>query len=102
LTIAGIAMTPRRFTPTSDEHRRPPLFAAEEWRRIVQHLALSPRQAEVAACILQSKQDKEIAALLGISKATVRTYFNRCKQQLDAVDRVGVACRIFEAFRRLA
>lgn len=95
-------MAPRHLTTAHDESSRPPIFSAEEWRRIVYDLALSPRQAEVVGFILQSKKDKEIAAAMGISKATIRTYFDRCKQQLGAVDRVGIACRIFEAFRRLS
>lgn len=78
------------------------MFSAKEWDRIVSALALSPRQAQVVGLIMQSKKDKEIAATLGIAKATIRTYFDRLKQQLDAVDRVSIACRIFEAFRRLS
>lgn len=81
---------------------RPPMFSADEWQRIVSYLALSPRQAQIVGLIMQSKKDKEIAAALGIAKATVRTYFDRLKRQLDAIDRVAIACRIFEAFRRLS
>ncbi|MBX9787810.1 MAG: LuxR family transcriptional regulator [Pirellulales bacterium] len=93
-------MAPRHLTTARDDPSRPPMFSAEEWRRIVHDLALSPRQAEVIGHIMQSKTDKEIAAAMQISKATIRTYIDRCKQQLDAFDRVGLACRIFEAFRR--
>lgn len=92
-------MVSRSHTPSDT---RPPMFSAEEWRRIVDSLTLSPRHAQVIGLIMQSKRDKEIASLLGISKATVRTYFDRCKRQLDAPDRIGIACRIFEAFRRMA
>jgi len=94
-------MAPRHLTPARDDRSRPPLFSPEEWRAIVDSLFLSPRQAQVIGFIMQSKKDKEIAALLGITKATVRTYFDRCKRQLGAIDRVGIACRVFEAFRHL-
>jgi DNA-binding NarL/FixJ family response regulator len=79
---------------------RPPIFSEDEWQCIVMILALSPRQGEIVGLIMQSKKDKEIAALLGIAKATVRTHFERLKVQLNATDRVSIACRIFEAFRR--
>ncbi|MBX3436115.1 MAG: hypothetical protein KF861_01400 [Planctomycetaceae bacterium] len=93
-------MAARHLTSARDDPSRPPMFSAEEWRRIVQDLALSPRQAEVIGYVMQSKKDKEIATAMQISKATVRTYFDRCKQQMNAIDRVAIACRIFETFRR--
>ena len=77
------------------------MFSAEEWRRIVQDLVLSPRQAEVIGYVMQSKKDKEIAAALGITKRTVRAHIGESMRRLNAIDRVGLACRVFEAFRRL-
>jgi DNA-binding NarL/FixJ family response regulator len=81
---------------------RPPMFSADEWQRIVSYLALSPRQAEVAGLIMQSKKDKEIAVALSIVKRTVREHVTDLFLRLDASDRVGIACRVFEAFRKIA
>lgn len=92
------------FDPSAisrDDATRPPFLAPEEWRRVVATLLLSPRQAEVVGLVMQSKSDKEIASILGISKRTVRTHLEQSKSRLDAIDRVGLACRVFEAFRRL-
>lgn len=77
------------------------MFSAEEWQRIVSSLSLSPRQAEIVGLIMQSKKDKEIATNLGISKRTVRAHVTELFRRLVAIDRVGIACRIFEAFRHL-
>jgi DNA-binding NarL/FixJ family response regulator len=80
---------------------RPPMFSAAEWQRIVSSLSLSPRQAQIVGLIMQSKKDKEIAASLGITKRTVRAHVTELFRRLATIDRVGIACCIFEAFRRL-
>jgi DNA-binding CsgD family transcriptional regulator len=90
-----------RSTTNRDDATRPPFLSPEEWRSIVATLLLSPRQAEVVGLVMQSKTDKEIASTLGISKRTVRTHLEQSKSRLDAIDRVGLVCRVFEAFRRL-
>jgi DNA-binding CsgD family transcriptional regulator len=92
-------MAAPRITPGRDD-TRPPLFSLEEWRSLVAALMLSPRQAEVVGLVMQSKTDKEIASILGIGKRTVRTHLDESKSRLEAIDRVGLACRMFEAFRR--
>jgi DNA-binding CsgD family transcriptional regulator len=94
-------MVPDSAIPARDEVTRPSFLSAEEWRAIVASLVLSPRQAEVVGLVMQSKTDKEIASTLGISKRTVRTHLEISKSRLHAIDRVGLACRVFEAFRRI-
>ena len=92
------------FDPSAisrDDVTRPSFLAAEEWRAIVASLTLSPRQAEVVGLVIQSKTDKEIASLLGIAKRTVRTHLEESKYRMNAIDRVGLACRVFETFCRV-
>jgi DNA-binding NarL/FixJ family response regulator len=79
----------------------PPLFSREEWHGIIHCSRLSPRQAEVVGLVIQSHKDKEIAALLDISPATVRTHIRETKSRLAADDRVGLAYRVFWTFRHL-
>ncbi len=62
---------------------------------------LSPRHAEVVGLVIQSKSDKEIAALLGIRPSTVRAHLKECNRRLEAIDRVNVFYRVVETFRRL-
>ena len=79
----------------------PPLFSRQEWSEIVRCCDLSPRQAQVVGLVIQSHKDKEIAALLDISHATVRTHICKTKSRLVADDRVGLAYRVFWTFRHL-
>lgn len=91
----------RRKTAVPYDPSVPPLFSREEWYEIVQRLSLSPRQAEVVGLIIQSHKDKEIASVLGISHATVRSHIDETKSRLVADDRVGLAYRVFWTFRHL-
>ena len=91
-----------RSTTNRDDATRPPLFTPEEWRSIVATLLLSQRQAEVVGLVIQSKKDKEIAKLLSIAETTVYTHINAAKRRIRAIDRVGLAYRVFEAFRSVA
>jgi DNA-binding NarL/FixJ family response regulator len=79
----------------------PPLFSREEWYEIVRRLSLSPRQAQVVGLVIQSHKDKEIASVLNISHATVRTHICETKSRIVADDRVGLAYRVFWTFRHL-
>jgi DNA-binding CsgD family transcriptional regulator len=92
-------MAARHTIPAHADHSRPPLFSPAEWQWIVQTLSLSPRQAEVVGLTMQSKKDKEIAKTLGIEETTVYTHIKIAKSRLNAVDRVGLAYRVFECFR---
>jgi len=89
----------RRQTTRRDDASRPPLFSVEEWRLIVNILALSPRQAEVVGLVIQSKKDKEIARMLRVEETTIYTHIRIAKSRLNAIDRVGLAYRVFECFR---
>lgn len=51
-------------------------------------LRLPPRQADIVRLILQGKQDKEIAAALGLRRSTIRTYLARIFARLGVSDRV--------------
>jgi DNA-binding CsgD family transcriptional regulator len=92
-------MAPRYTTTAHDDKSRPPLFTVEEWRSIVRAFGLSTRQAQVVGLAIQSKRDKEIAKLLQIEETTVYSHIKIAKSRLNAVDRVGLAYRVFECFR---
>jgi ATP/maltotriose-dependent transcriptional regulator MalT len=92
---------PHRTKPVSRDPSCPPLFSGEEWGEIVRYSRLSPRQAEVVGLVIQSHKDKEIAALLDISPATVRTHICLTKDRLLAEDRVGLAYRVFWTYRHI-
>ncbi|MEZ5652640.1 MAG: LuxR C-terminal-related transcriptional regulator [Burkholderiaceae bacterium] len=53
--------------------------------------SITPREREVARAVLRGLTDKEIAARLGISTSTVRTYLNRLFEKTGANRRAGLA-----------
>jgi DNA-binding NarL/FixJ family response regulator len=87
-------------TSAAGEYWLPPIFAVEEWREIVAALSLSPRQAQIVGLLIQGRKDKEIGAVLSISKSTVRTHLIETKARLDAEDRIGMIYRVFWTFRQ--
>ncbi len=95
-------MDRRPLTADRDDASRPQLFAPEEWRQIIALTGLTNRQAEVAGYIVQSKKDKQIASALKISKRTVRSHISDIMHRLDAIDRVGIAYRLFAFSRQLS
>ena len=79
----------------------PPVFRADEWRKITGKFALSNRQAQILGLVMQSHKDHEIVDLLKISRSTVRTHLIGTKARLLATDRVGLAYQVLVAFREM-
>ena len=77
----------------------PKLFSPEEWKKIVRKLSLSPREAEIAALVLQGLKDEAIAMKLVIRKPTVRTHLRKMFRSLGVDSRLGLAVRIFVTSR---
>jgi len=48
---------------------------------------------------IQSKKDKQIARILRVEESTVYTHIKIAKSRLNAVDRIGLAYRVFACFR---
>jgi DNA-binding CsgD family transcriptional regulator len=60
---------------------------AREMRSIA---AVSPREAEILELLCRGYQDKEIAAALGISHGTLRTYMSRLFHKTKQSRRTGL------------
>lgn len=65
------------------------------WKSVSTALKLSPQQVRIVELMLQGKQDKEIAANLGISIYTVQTYNKRIFARLHVSDRLALILLIF-------
>lgn len=76
------------------------LFSQDEWERIVGALGFSPRQEQVARCLLSGMADREISGRIGISLPTVRTHMWRMFEKYDLASRVDLVLLIFHAFRK--
>ena len=86
----------RPRTPAGDrESRHSKLLSPGECAEVVRPLSLPPRQAGIVALILQGKRDKQIAALLGLRRTTVRTYLSRVFVRLGVADRMELVLCIF-------
>lgn len=72
------------------------------WQSIADELALAPQQIRIVELILRGRQDKEIAADLGLSFPTVRTYLGRIFERTGSPDRMGLVLRIFARAQELA
>jgi DNA-binding CsgD family transcriptional regulator len=73
-------------------------LTAQEWKATIEQLRLTRQQARVVEQILRGLRDKEIAAALKLSEATVRTHLARLFLKLGIDDRVQLvlcvlACR---------
>lgn len=75
------------------------LFNKKEWDALTEHLDLSKRQAQVASCIMHGMGDKRIAAEIGISQHTVRTYLGRMFAKFQVQDRNELLVHVFHHFR---
>ena len=85
---------------------RPPIVSrvdlfpltAQEWKDAIEQLRLTRQQARIVEQILHGLRDKQVAAALNLSEATVRTHLARLFTKLGVDDRVQMmlcvlACR---------
>lgn len=66
----------------------------------LEHLGLTPREAEVLLWVSQGKTNPEIGLILGISPITVRTHVERIFQKLGVPNRTTAAIRALELTKR--
>lgn len=76
------------------------VFSEREWGNIKKSLTFSPRQEQIARCLLSGMTDKEIADAVGITVPTVRTHLSRLFDKFDAGDRVELVLHFFRAYRK--
>lgn len=87
---------PRSSSPCCDDRD---LFCEVAWARIARQLELSPRQAQIARCLLADLSDEEIARSLGLAWNTIRCHVQRLHEKLGAHSRLQLATRIFAVYR---
>ncbi len=99
---------PRRMRPEqtkadepSGNPDPPPLFSANEWRRLGRALGLTDRQVCVAQLICAECTVSDMAGRLGRSADTVSSHLRAIYERLGVRTRVGVVVRLVEAQRRL-
>jgi DNA-binding CsgD family transcriptional regulator len=75
------------------------IFKRDEWQRLAQELALSPRQSDVMYLLLTGKSDKQISKEAGIALPTVRTHFGRLFQKFNVQDRSELILSVFYHYK---
>jgi DNA-binding NarL/FixJ family response regulator len=70
-----------------------PLHPAH-WQAVCEAMELSPRQATLVELLLCGLCDKQIAAQMGISEPTVRTYLDRIWARTRTHGRMELAMRV--------
>ena len=73
----------------------------QAWRELGRHLKLSPREIEIARCILDDCKETAIASELGISPHTVRTHVERLYRKMGVRSRVEFVVRLVDEYLRL-
>ncbi len=75
------------------------LFKKDEWQRLAEELALSPRQSDIMYLLLTGKSDKQISKEAGIALPTVRTHFGRLFQKFNVQDRSELILSVFYHYK---
>lgn len=68
----------------------------------VDALSLSPKQAAIVGYVVQGMSDKEIAQRLKVRHSTIRSHLDDIRLRTKATNRIVIAYRVFETFRRVA
>ena len=77
------------------------LFSRHEWDRLLDHLSLPDRQAEILQFLLNGENDKQIAQKLRISLPTIRTHLQRIYARFDVSNRTSLVVEVFREFRAI-
>jgi DNA-binding NarL/FixJ family response regulator len=88
----SIGVPARSVPPHSDGDG---FFSNKAWAGIVKKLGVSPREGEVARCVLAGLGDQQIAEKLGVSLSTIQTHMNRIYKRLAIHRRTELVKRIF-------
>lgn len=70
----------------------------QAWREIAWRLGLGKRELEVLQGVVADQHDGEIAAALGLSRHTIRTYARRLRAKLGGNSRVQLVERVFTEY----
>lgn len=96
-----MARQPKK-TAATHSHSAPALPIEEShWKAIVAVLELSSQQAKVVELMLRGLGDKQIAAEIGISEPTLRTYQSRIAARTRTRGRMELAMRVMETSRQV-
>jgi DNA-binding CsgD family transcriptional regulator len=77
------------------DERNSDVLSREQWERVRVELELSPRELDVARCVVDELSSVKIARQLDIAEPTVHSHLSRIYQKLGVRGRVGVVAKLF-------
>ena len=92
LNTVTLALVPKSRKPVAFP---PTPLTAAQWKAVTEQLRLSPQQAAIVALVVRGKQEKEIAAELGLSRPTIRTYLQRIFERAAVNSRLELVIQVF-------
>jgi DNA-binding CsgD family transcriptional regulator len=91
-------MTRRRISPDDVTGHLPPFPLREDlWQAVAESFRLCERHAKIVELVLRDASDDEIAAVLGIAPATVKTLLRRIRDRMNAPTRMQLSSRVLGA-----
>lgn len=89
---AGVLQVPARNVPPGSDGDG---FLSEKgWASIAKKLRLSPREVDIARCVLAGLGSRQIARELDVSPKTIPTYMTRLYEKLGIHSRAELVRRI--------
>ena len=83
------------FTWAETDHS---LLSTNTWLHLRAALKLSPRELQIVQRVFDDQKEETIAAELGISPHTVKTYFQRLYRKLRVCSRPQLILRVMAAY----
>ena len=77
------------------------IISADRWMQVGGELGLTPRELDVALCVVDDLSMSKIAKRLCIREETVHSHLARIYRKLGVRGRTGVVSRLFSAHLRL-
>ena len=93
---AGVLQVPAPKVPPCGDGDG--FFSDKAWAGIANKLGLSPREMEIARCVVADQKRQQIARRLDISLHTVQTHMKHLHEKLEIQSRGELVARIFHAY----
>lgn len=77
-------------------------FGDRHWQAVFRALELSPRQVEIVTLMLRDASNEGIAAELGISIGTLKSYWQRISHRLGVNSRMQLSMRILSVSHQVS
>lgn len=87
--------------PEPRKEMGPSLLPPDAWPLLRSALGLSLRELQILQCVFDDQKQEAIAFQLGISPATVNTYFQRLYRKLRIASRTQLVVRVIAAYMLL-